>query len=385
MKQGIPRPARDMLARQMAANEHPSADLLSGFAEHGLTADENARVAGHLASCADCRDIVFLANAAAEPEHRAAVAQDHAAMGERVRWASWKWLAPALALVVIVVAVTVQRIAKSQPATTQAVAVNRVSALPSPEAKAAPENEKLSPPSAARLKSESKPASSAKAYPENTPRRETTEKKALPVQQAEIASSVNRDMVALPRAAAAPPPPMAPAVVGGPVQATSTAPVTDGARTQSAAGARLAAKAEARGQSGLVANAPMGGNDLTFVARAAPKATAPPLHWRITNDGHLERSTSAGVWMSVLAEQPVIFRVVAVIGNEVWAGGSDGALFHSTDNGDNWGRIALIADGQPERSAVNSIRFDTPAAGRVTTDGGATWTTVDGGKTWTRQ
>jgi hypothetical protein len=70
MKHQLPQSARDALARQTAADEHPSADLLNGFLERALAAGENARVTAHLASCAECRDIVFLASTANEDEQR---------------------------------------------------------------------------------------------------------------------------------------------------------------------------------------------------------------------------------------------------------------------------------------------------------------------------
>jgi len=108
--------------------------------------------------------------------------------------------------------------------------------------------------------------------------------------------------------------------------------------------------------------------------------------WRITADGHLERSSGYGDWTRVIADQPATFRTVAVIGSDVWAGGSDGILFHSGDGGNQWSQIALLAaDGQTERAAIVAIRFDTSSEGRVTTEDGASWTTSDGGKTWSRQ
>jgi photosystem II stability/assembly factor-like uncharacterized protein len=69
----------------------------------------------------------------------------------------------------------------------------------------------------------------------------------------------------------------------------------------------------------------------------------------------------------------------------VWAGGNDGALFHSSNNGLNWTRVALNTNGQPERGAIVSIRFDSTLQGKVTTDGGEAWTTSDGGQSWQRQ
>lgn len=46
---------------------HPDADLLSAFAEHALPEGERARILAHMAECGRCREVVFLAQAAAEP------------------------------------------------------------------------------------------------------------------------------------------------------------------------------------------------------------------------------------------------------------------------------------------------------------------------------
>ena len=159
----------------------------------------------------------------------------------------------------------------------------------------------------------------------------------------------------------------------------------------------MVARAEASPQANLVQaapNTPNGGNDLTYVpqrgnniASLAPTASlAPPqpTRWEITEGGQLQRWTPGAQWTRVLADQPVSFKVVAVVGSEVWTGGSDGALFHSTDGGEHWTRVALVANGQPAQGNIRSIRFDTPAAGQVTTDSGETWSTSDGGKTWSR-
>ena len=146
MKQQIPRSARDVLARQTAADEHPAADLLSGFMEHALSSDENARVTTHLAACADCREILFLASAATPEEQRAVAAAQYvpivaakvsdvrpAATGfqrPHLAWLSWKWAVPALAALVMVAGVVVRQVTRTQGAATQTVAMNAGSSPP---------------------------------------------------------------------------------------------------------------------------------------------------------------------------------------------------------------------------------------------------------------
>src|SRR2546423_7709200 len=57
----IPRLIREQL--QVAATkaaEHPETNLLSAFAENVLAAGERSQVLRHLATCADCRDVVAM-------------------------------------------------------------------------------------------------------------------------------------------------------------------------------------------------------------------------------------------------------------------------------------------------------------------------------------
>lgn len=67
--------------------EHPDANLLAAFMEHALSGAERMSVLGHLADCARCREIVFLAQEAAgkEAAQQAAVKP----VKVRARWMSW--------------------------------------------------------------------------------------------------------------------------------------------------------------------------------------------------------------------------------------------------------------------------------------------------------
>ena len=73
-----------------AVQNHPDAGLLAAFAERGLTPPERAALAVHLAVCARCRDVVFLAQQAI-PEQQAAAAQP----ASRPRIRLWQPLAAA--------------------------------------------------------------------------------------------------------------------------------------------------------------------------------------------------------------------------------------------------------------------------------------------------
>jgi photosystem II stability/assembly factor-like uncharacterized protein len=73
----------------------------------------------------------------------------------------------------------------------------------------------------------------------------------------------------------------------------------------------------------------------------------------------------------------VRFRAVSTIGTDVWAGGSGGALYHSTDGGATWVRVAV---GTTED--IVRVEFRDAQHGSVTTALGERWVTEDGGKSW---
>src|SRR5512146_16640 len=90
---GLPKFVRDQMARTPAPSSHPDADLLTAFAENTLTVKERRQVIEHLSACADCREIIFLA----QPE--AATQIILAPKPRRFTWMAWA----SVAAVVVVV------------------------------------------------------------------------------------------------------------------------------------------------------------------------------------------------------------------------------------------------------------------------------------------
>ena len=80
-----------------------------------------------------------------------------------------------------------------------------------------------------------------------------------------------------------------------------------------------------------------------------------------------------------------IFRAVAAIGNEVWAGASGGLLYHSADAGTLWTSIILSTQGVTLSGDIIRIEFSDPLHGKITTSTSETWTTADGGQSWQKQ
>ena len=379
MNRGIPKSACDALASQRSAEEHPSADLLNGYVEQSLSAKERAGVTQHLAACEDCREVVFLAgDAAQEPSALANVRPAPA-------WRGWKWAVPAVALLALASSVLVEHSGRfAQRGTPTYAAQNNAVALPAPNVStqvASDRNAAAFPYS---------PAS--KATPNHRDRLQTNAisgKKQPPGEASSPADTIaatpnyERDAFA---AMLNPPKKSAPvaAAGGGALNPAATSSAAASAPLQTAVDQQSPARAL-----GALSRPAFQSTDKSTVAFGNSVAAGRHLvtvrpQWRITAEGRLERSQTADNWTQVLADQPTRFRAVAVVGNDVWAGGNDGALFHSMDGGEHWSPVVLNTDGHPETGNVVSIHFHTVSQGSVTTDTDSIWTTSDRGHSWNK-
>ncbi|HEY0564529.1 MAG TPA: zf-HC2 domain-containing protein, partial [Terriglobales bacterium] len=68
MKHELPKRVQTAMGGAPLAGTHPSADELNAYAEQSLTAREREQVASHLATCADCRDVLMVSDVARTPE-----------------------------------------------------------------------------------------------------------------------------------------------------------------------------------------------------------------------------------------------------------------------------------------------------------------------------
>lgn len=80
-----------------------------------------------------------------------------------------------------------------------------------------------------------------------------------------------------------------------------------------------------------------------------------------------------------------IFRAVTAAGLEVWAGGSDGALYHTGDGGNRWSRVTPSALGVALTGDIIAIQISDPQHGEVSTSTGELWATSDNGQTWQKR
>ncbi|MGC2112831.1 MAG: zf-HC2 domain-containing protein [Candidatus Korobacteraceae bacterium] len=380
MNRGIPKSARDALANQRPAEKHPSPDLLNGYIEQSLSAAEKAGVTQHLASCEDCREVVFLASAAAAEEPSAA------AVAEPARaWRGWKWAVPAVAMLALASSFLVERrewFAPRQAATQ--TANNKGEAVPSEAAGSQATTESKTPALTYT------PALVAKPNQREHARATITNNTTLAHGQSQAAAGARTEppsgkqdaLAELAKAATMAAPP-APAVAVNNATATSSSETAAASPLQTAVAQppsahTFGALGHSSFQSMNKTASPHG------LAGGSHRALTIRSQWRITAEGHLERLQVGDNWTQVLADQPIEFRAVAVVGNDVWAGGNKGALFHSVDGGEHWTQVLLSADGHPETGAVVSIHFDTVSQGSVGSETGSTWITSDRGQSWNK-
>ncbi len=78
-----------------------------------------------------------------------------------------------------------------------------------------------------------------------------------------------------------------------------------------------------------------------------------------------------------------MFRAVSAVGDDIWAGGAGGALFHSSNGGQSWTRVVPHSDSITLSSDIVRVEFSGLSRGVVTAASGETWLTTDGGLTWT--
>lgn len=83
--------------------------------------------------------------------------------------------------------------------------------------------------------------------------------------------------------------------------------------------------------------------------------------------------------------KPIVFRAVSANGPDVWAGGSEGHLYHSSDAGSHWVRVVPSWRGTELTGDIVNLQFADPQHGRIITSSAEIWMTADGGITWDKQ
>ena len=421
--QDVPKIALRRLQDAELSAVHPDADLLTAFAERSLAELERDRVMMHLATCGDCRNVVALALPATEELAMTAVSSRTTNV-----WFSWpvlRWgLVTAGILVVMSVGVVQYKQAHEKNnsggevtlTARNAAPVERQAAFPSaPETKAAVSMQ----PSVERLKQ-----GNLGAQPTGGLTRTPGAISSLSQSVHGAASAKNRiSMAPSGQRLAVPssPLPASSQMVEVQSEAGSAGAARKGVSDQLIASNVQAVQPQSVIQGDVVKAKPAARATSSVVIDAASSSLQkdmsvmqPTPRWTISSSGTLQRSFDEGnTWedvnvtatagaskLATAEAEPyqrrakdnlgapssgLVFRAVAALGNEVWAGGSGGALYHSGDSGARWMRVVPSSAGDALSGDISRIEFSDPQHGTVATSTSEVWLTTDGGLTWHRQ
>lgn len=90
-------------------------------------------------------------------------------------------------------------------------------------------------------------------------------------------------------------------------------------------------------------------------------------------------------WQAVPLSERTSFRAVAAVGPDVWAGGSEGTLFHSPDGGAHWEERKIAGENTSISGDIVKIDARDPNQVTVTAASGEVWTSLDNGRHWVRE
>jgi len=488
--ENVPRIVKERLKAAAIAVDHPDPNVLTAFSERSLADRERSQVLEHLARCAECREVLALAQPAEEPV---------AAMIRPIRrgWLTWpqlRWGLVAAGLIVVgtlgvlrydrKASVPVAALSSARMKGIAKVPENQTVVMPA-ASEAAPAQQQFSISAEKLAEAESQPQTTAEAKKE-VDRAETVAKlqvspgdkkaggaggfagyraQALPhgpmpptqwQQNTNLtANAANQRMVGQSQA----PAPAAPLVANqpGPNGVLVSAQSSPASKAAPATGAPVLLDKQAQRLDTLAMQrrsaAPLplpGGSTGSEVARAKdaepPTANAPKTQsaeaydisassssnfsasaslvpesarWAINSAGGLQRSFDQGkTWQDIdvnsgardsegvnrslamkssrtngalqkqkadLNAKSFVFRAVSANGPDVWAGGSEGNLYHSTDSGAHWVRTLPSWRGVALTGDILSLQFADTQHGRIVTSSAEIWTTADAGQTWDKQ
>jgi hypothetical protein len=439
--QDVPKIVLKRLQETAAAGAHPDADILTAFAEQSLVESERARVMEHLACCVACREVVVLALPATES---GAVTTSGGPIHSA--WLSWPVLRWSVVVTGIVALASVGILhyrlrQKSDTFVSNLTARNQTSATVEQPLSQSPSSSE--PPELLPQTKKEKQAEMRKKAPSNRVDNLDADKLARPLNPIlpparamhgaasgswaggssgfgsnvavvpKTTFSSTRETPALARnlknATPAEAAKLEPSLSGG--QAAGVPSTSQSAEVVQSEAAVITTAQVASGISAPTISPP---NIALQTAPAFMQLASP--RWSISVDGALQRSFDAGnTWVNVNPElaasrskvestsenmyeyekknkkvearrNPIlVFRAVATLGTEVWAGGSAAMLYHSVDSGTHWARVLPSSSGAMLTGDITGIEFYDVQHGRVTTSAGEIWITADDGRTWRGQ
>jgi hypothetical protein len=369
----LPKSVRDQLARaQVPSASHPDADLLTAYSENSLGAAERQHVTEHVSVCAECREVLFLAQPKLEQEQVVA----KPVSTRRFSWMAWASVAAVIVVVGSAVVLRQEKTPKVEPPTTVATVTKPTEVAPLEEMKTEPARAIKAPSGTRERDTVAKSKAPAPLF-EVAPKIVVSDKEVATDQKSkdefkagglvanESAQQNSQNIVAGKQA------PSGPANTAN-VNVTN---VYTAQNTAPAAAPMKKAQRKSELADAAVPSTAFGYSQDTAVRRELGRA-----HWRISKSGTIERSYLDDEWKPVLVGADVTFRVISVVGNVVWAGGNHGALYVSRNGGVDWAPVKFDSTAD-----VVSIHFDDEVNGKIQTSDGKMWKTADGGNSWKQQ
>ena len=424
LRQGSKRSPVDLrsaanLSASLGGGRHPDANLLAAFAERRLAGSERTLLLGHLADCAQCRELVALAFPS--PEVQAAVAEaTRPGSGSPVwlRWPVWlgwgtlRWGVLAASVGVVLIGGFRAGVLRWPAPQSSGSMISKSPVV---------ENKQ---PSVLRAANDS----SSSARGASSPRRELAEVAQVPPAKRAHAFSKERDESRRAgQASAAQSQALTPSGLAT-LSDSLRAEKADSLPQQKSLGLRTAeVQAEATSKEKIEPASKAseaGRRRLSAMTQALTLPPPPPpatpgvvgapqtlrfdqvrelakdkrlltAQWSIASVvgpyvddsspaiGRVERSLDGGkTWQELRVNDRVSFRAVAANGTEVWAGGSRGALYHSSDGGQHWARAPVGLGQGVVTDTIVGIDVGDRGHVRVTTEARETLVTADGGLHW---
>jgi hypothetical protein len=402
--------------KQQPSGPHPGADTLAAFAENALGRPARQQTVAHLAECADCREVLYLAQPDSAATQPAVAYRPNPVTHFALRWGA---VAASLVIVAGGLFITRHEFFVSKPKAVQqptpadydkladkkappdldsfrnaeAPAQKQLSAAvtkarpPEKHMTAKPQanmsfdesgqvrvlNKRKSPGDLSAPGSASGMTANARIASEEKRSRQRDESAPVNAPSALVIKGVGGEATQNRIDAKD-----SPAAAAESVQVSASAPAVQTEDAEPAVGTGSAAK---RDDSQKDKRASM-------QAGAFMKALAAPVaSWELAPNGAVRRSLDSGkTWQSVsVGGKGAAFRAVFSSGSQVWVGGTAGVLYHSTDSGLTWAQVVPAADGQTLKTGISHIEFSDPQNGSIWAANGETWLTADGGQTWRRK
>ncbi len=355
-----------LLKTAVVAEAHPDADLLTAFAEQSLADSERTLVIKHLALCGDCRDVVALAL----PETEIIAIPALSGIAHR-GWLSWpvlRWGALAAGILAVTSVGVLQYSHRYQEKTV-------TSNLRPTDADSSASARTQS----AGVQSEEAITATRETAKNQVPDPLIQHQEHVPI-QGRATSSLDVVKAKNPVAAQAMSPPPFTAMLAPSSMPSQTLPsrespswtiTASGILQRSFDGGKSWENVNPNGETASVGTSPTAGSAVGADQDGNNQSGA--------GQENRKRKTEAP-----LGVNPV-FRAVAAMESDVWAGGSGAALYHTADGGNHWARIAPSDAGMSLTGDINSIQFSDPQHGNVATSTAELWTTSNAGLSWQKQ